>query len=1437
MRPKLDFRNIAARNGSQDDAFEEFCCQIARRDSAVPAGSEFVRFRGAGGDGGVECLWRQPDGSERGLQAKYMFDLSRAKAALDESVATAIKIHPRLTHYTICLPFDLTGPTGKTKRDGTPALSQKERFDEYRKEWEAFARAQGVNLTITLETASTLLDSLLQFDPNGGRLSFWFDATVLGDDWFAAHLDEATRSAQPRYTPQLRVGTPTAVVFEAVGRTEGWRSSVRERVEALDEVCAKWRSALAKKQHDPAVSTFPPALRPDGEQCLGLLEGLVNAVRRAMDRPPAPTAVDAIRGQMSVALEGVAEIESALAADIDAQFGPGKANSPNFRQFEAEYNVRFPASHLDRARDVQKVLNGLVEWYADPVAKLPGASTLILLGPAGAGKTHATCDAAHLRAEAGLRTVVLFGERFGSAFEPWENVRQLLGLPATLGRDALLAALDAAGEAAGYPLLICIDGLNETKPRTYWKPHLAAMAAQVSRYPWLRLCITCRSGYEPVVVPRATLDEAAGTVRVTHQGFAGMEADACREFFAHYGLEPPPTPALHAEFSNPLFLRLLCEAMKAAGIVRLPSGWLGLSKVIKAFIRQKNELYATQHDQLPSHRVPERGLQAILSEMERCQSSALSFDAAAEAVDGAAPASTQRSLAGHLLDWLVREGLLILDADPEGDEYVRIAFERLGDHLLADRMVNGMRAAEDVRGAFASGGTLHRLVADEAAIQGAVGLIEALAIQVPERFGVELLDCLPFGAGLDALGPDATHDQQKLDGGEGCVSLIRAAVVTALPWRDPAHLSERTGEILRDDLATRPAAFDTALAVGLQPSPIDAFWFHETFLHWRQASRDSFWCPYLHLNYEDRGQVYRLIHAAFSIDANDVPEAVRERWATLFLWFCAASDQRVRDFATKALVTVTEPQPVLWARLVGRFTDVNDDYVVERCLASAYGSLLRTQDPDAIRRTATVVYDSVFAAAGGGGFRFQNAQIRDHGRCILELAEHHGCLPDGVARRQYLPPYRSDWPLAIKSPAELGEFKGDSARAPRLYASCFDDDFFTYTLGRLGSYLEGKIDRQAAARWIFGHVVFDMEYLDNPELARFDRHLWSKYGAGRGRMPWAERIGKKYQRIALARLAARLADHVKPKRDRWDPKPKRVPLSFDDGRDIDPSMLVRFSSQDDEVLSWWIPKSFAAEKTVTLRGKAWVESSDDLPDLSELVAPKTAPDGSRWTLLAAHPRWSDPRETRDTGTYRVANVQILSHLVPEAGVESFWKWLSQATLDWREVSAGAEFSDGYAGEYPFATIFNVYEDDYFSHGTYASETKGASRLIPTGNRLLCESDDAYQEGHIAYRLPARAFFDHAKLSWNGTSGYSDAASGRTVLWDPSLTQSGPEALLAEEAFLEAFLQSSGYRLFWTVVGEKISMKKSRWDARLTFSQALRSEGGVIRCTPMRLRTE
>ena len=125
---EIDFYNIKALDGLQHAGFEELCCQIFRNDKDgllkdLPKGSEPIRYRGAGGDGGVEFIWKLPNGDEWGLQAKYLFSLD--KKQLDKSVKTALEIHPNLTRYIFCLPYDLTGKTGRGE-------GEREKYEKYK---------------------------------------------------------------------------------------------------------------------------------------------------------------------------------------------------------------------------------------------------------------------------------------------------------------------------------------------------------------------------------------------------------------------------------------------------------------------------------------------------------------------------------------------------------------------------------------------------------------------------------------------------------------------------------------------------------------------------------------------------------------------------------------------------------------------------------------------------------------------------------------------------------------------------------------------------------------------------------------------------------------------------------------------------------------------------------------------------------------------------------------------------------------------------------------------------------------------------------------------------------------------------------------------------------------------------------------------------------
>ena len=125
--------------------------------------------------------------------------------------------------------------------------------------------------------------------------------------------------------------------------------------------------------------------------------------------------------------------------------------------------------------------------------------------------------------------------------------------------EEFAGGLESAAQASDCRALVMIDALNEGNGRKIWLAHLSSFLARLEKSPWIGVVLSVRSSYEEAVIPENVRDKAA---IVTHHGFTGHEFDATRTFFAHYGLESPSTPILQPEFSNPLFLKAICEGLQ-----------------------------------------------------------------------------------------------------------------------------------------------------------------------------------------------------------------------------------------------------------------------------------------------------------------------------------------------------------------------------------------------------------------------------------------------------------------------------------------------------------------------------------------------------------------------------------------------------------------------------------------------------------------------------------------------------------------------------------------------------------------------------------------------------------------------------------------------------------------------------------------------------------
>lgn len=225
------------------------------------------------------------------------------------------------------------------------------------------------------------------------------------------------------------------------------------------------------------------------------------------------------------------------------------------------------------ALQIRRAARAIHEFVADEAASAANRGALLLLGSAGTGKTHLLCDIAAHRLAAGLPTVVLLGQQFADS-EPWRQIVDRLDLSCR-GHDEFLGALDAAAQVRGCRALILIDALNEGAGKFLRHKHLAGVLRALQRYPRIAIALTCRAGYERIVIPDGLPPDRL--VTATHRGFADHEYVATRTFFDHYGIERPNVPLLTPEFSNPLFLKLFCAGLQKRGMTRVPAGLAGIT--------------------------------------------------------------------------------------------------------------------------------------------------------------------------------------------------------------------------------------------------------------------------------------------------------------------------------------------------------------------------------------------------------------------------------------------------------------------------------------------------------------------------------------------------------------------------------------------------------------------------------------------------------------------------------------------------------------------------------------------------------------------------------------------------------------------------------------------------------------------------------------------
>lgn len=995
---ELDFTRIRSFDGSKDGGFEELVCQIAHLNKPNQ-GRHFIRKDGAGGDGGVECYWVLEDGSEHAWQAKYFTDRLEVSqwSQIDDSVRTAIDKHPKLTKYYVSVPKDLND-SRKTGRGGKQVVSSLVKWNKYVQSWTELAKDKGMNVEFEYWGRHEL-SMMLQKDESNyiGRTLYWFNEPVLSVGTFKELANKSKISLGERFSEEYHIDLPIQKKIEGLGISPEWKEAINNQkkilfdlIHRIDQLDRFENKTLNK---GPNWTVFKENATIFKETYLEILITKYDEIKITNIR----VGFEDLRG---------------LAADFNSFIWDNiKDKNEGWEDIRHQF------------RGVMEALDGIATFIFSVATEAYETKSVVILGDAGIGKSHLLCDIAQKRIAEDLPTVFLLGQRY-SGGNPLNFIAEELDLRSVSFKQ-LLGALDAAGEAKKTRALIIIDALNEGNNRFDWQNQLMSLVAELKNYPHIALLISCRSTYKVFVLP----EEIKGNiVEIFHTGFKGFEHRAAMKYLSKQGIDKPSVPLLSPEFSNPLFLKTCCRAIKSKGLTSFPKGLEGQTAIFNFYLESIENIVRRRKKYMGNRNVSSRILSKLIELIYPENLFGIEINLA---VDVFREIDPKPNFEDDLIDILISEGLLaldmIVDSDGNAIEVVRFTYERFSDYFIAENIIDNLNA-ENLEAEFGTHGKLEEIIKDPYKYSG---IIEALGIGFPERFNLEF---------VDFVSEESTHYN----------SIFDKSFTDVLLLRSKDSINDRTVALLNkiSSYGFFNESLDKILALSTEPNhPLNAEFLHRNLKRRELTKRDLFWSTHIAVSdfEEDDEQpesvTRTLIDWALYADLKDVEDERIRLLSYTLLWMTTTSNRKVRDQATKSLVRILSYRPYIINELLSKFNDVDDLYLKERLYAVGYGVVCNINDLDEVRKIAEKVYELQFTYKKPE----PHLLLRDYARGIMEYALCKNLIAEEMSNN-FRPPYISEWPIENPTKSDIKGLDEDEYSSIKSSLMGFPGDFGNYTM-------------------------------------------------------------------------------------------------------------------------------------------------------------------------------------------------------------------------------------------------------------------------------------------------------------------------------------------------------------------------------------------------------
>ena len=921
---------------------------------------------------GIETEPVEINGKSYGFQAKYYkTPISQNKNDIIGSIEIAKAKNTQLDIIFLFLNQELS----EGKKNKKP---------QYQIEIEQAAQKVGMQVEWRVPS---FIEYQLSQPKNNWIFDIFFGLNGLSPDFFNHQVEKEIANLGPRFDRKLNFDLPIAQLFDTISHNEMF---YHRFIQVLDKwLTEKSYRKLKDNEHLAEIETELDSLK---NQLIEWIKIFQYSLKDSISLTPF--------------LNNLSTLSKAIQGKRDELYlqKETKNTSNNY--------------DIEQSR-LREIVDG-IDDFLDEIDKLKinlnNNPTLIIQGEAGCGKSHLLGDIATQRKNHSLPTILLLGTTFNNTNTIEKNILNKLDI--TCSFNEFLTNLNRIGLQMNSRILILIDAINEGAGADLWRDQIAGFTNEISKYPAIGLVLTIRSTYFNDIIPNSFKSDNKISI-ITHEGFRGNEYQALKLFCQHYDLKLPNFPILNPEYSNPLFLHLICEAIKNTPDKSFPKGFNGINKTYNLYKKALDRKFEGKRHEYKHREIVTAAIEKFADALFQTEYGQL------ECKDVVVLFTNEFPNFPHLLADLIEECVFIkmrYEYSEIPKELILFSYQKLGDFFIAEDLLKPYKTAEEVKSAFKAEAKFHKITNE---FQWAHrGVVEAFSVLLPEKYNLEIFELIEFFLEKE------TNKMRHKSIVHHTYNWFIDILTNSLKWRDVKSIdNEKITEWLNKNnkyLGHNDWLYTLTELSAIPNHPFNSDRLNRYLAQYTMPERDSFLQKYIlwyngHNDNDIAFPLQRLIDWAWSANISYNTDAETARLVAQTLsWVLSSTNIALRDQTTKALVNLLEQQPEVLITMLKTFEKIDDLYVLERLYAVAYGCILRTEKEESIMKIAQYVYDTIFKSS----YPPVHILLRDYARNIVEYAIYKN--PKLVINVNLIrPPYKTEMPVLPTKEDDVKKYELD----------------------------------------------------------------------------------------------------------------------------------------------------------------------------------------------------------------------------------------------------------------------------------------------------------------------------------------------------------------------------------------------------------------------------